>query len=246
MGFLAREWQALLSALSFFSRFPVVPKTFDLTRGVLYLPLVGVLLGGVSVLFLKAGEALPPSLAAFGVLGITYFLADYFHFDGLLDMVDALAAGGDREYRLKVLKSPEVGALGVLFAFFFLLGEFLVAQELLVHGRKDVFFFRPLCGRQALGLLALLGRTAKEGGLGRLFLDVSRKRLWIIQFFWLPLFIYAPLPTLGTILLVFFLRHKFEKSFGGLTGDLLGATLMLAQWLFMALAFLVGAKFSSW
>lgn len=242
-----QEWEALLSAFCFFTRLPLCPRIFRLERGVLYLPLVGAFLGSLIFFFLHyLGQGLPPPLKAFGALLLVYFLADYFHFDGLLDTIDAWAASGTREQRLKILKSPEVGALGVLWAFFFLLGEFLLAWELLASGHERALFLRPLCGREALALMALLGKPAKEGGLGSLFLASSRKRLWLTQILWVVLFYYAPLPSLGVVILVLGLRAKFHKDFGGLTGDLLGATLMLAQWTFLALELLVGVRFSPW
>ncbi len=243
---LREEWEALASAFSFFTRIPLRPREFRLERGVFYLPLVGLFLGAISFFLAKKLDPLcGPALSAFFVLAIGYYLADYFHFDGLLDTVDALAAGGDQEKKLKILKTPDVGALGVLFAFFFLLGEFLLSVELLRKGQIEAFFWRPLVGREALGLLALVGKPAKREGLGTLFLSTSRRRLFLIQFLWPLLFFKAAFPTLLSFLLVFFLKTKFEKNFGGLTGDLLGATVLLTQWIFL-LGFLIGGSFSPW
>ncbi len=241
---LKRELDALITAFSFFTRLPLTPKNFELEKGVLYLPVVGLFLGGLSYL-LALKVPLTDEPLAFFILAVGYFLADYFHFDGLLDTVDALAAGGDRKKRLEVLKGPEVGALGLLFAFFFLLGEFLLAKEALLKKAYLVFWLRPLAGRLALALVALLGRPAKPEGLGALFMAGSRRRLLLSQLLWLPLLYFAPLASLAVLFLVFFLKHRFERLFGGLTGDLLGATLMLSQWVFLAV-FLVGLPFKPW
>ncbi len=243
---LREEWEALSSVFSFFTRLPLQPREFRLERGVLYLPLVGLFIGGVCLLLIKGfSPLLKPPLLAFVVLVTSYWLADYFHFDGLIDTVDALAAGGDPKRRLTILKTPEVGALGLLFAFFFLLGEYLLACELLKEGQSLVFGLRPVVGRQSLALLALLGEPAKRQGLGSLFLSTSRRRLRMIQLIWLPLLFLAPLPSSSCILLVLFLRTKFKRSFSGITGDLLGATVMLAQWLFLMVS-LVGGQIPAW
>ena len=241
---LKRELDAFLSAFSFFTRLPLAPRNFELERGVFYLPLVGLFLGGVSYL-LATQIPLKAEPLAFLILATGYFLSDYFHFDGLLDTTDALAAGGDRKRRLEILKGPEVGALGLLFAFFFLLGEFLLAKEALLKKAYLAFWLRPLAGRLALSLVALIGRPAKPGGLGALFMAGSKRRLLLSQLFWLPLLYLAPFASLAVIFLVFLLKRRFEGLFGGLTGDLLGATLMLSQWLFLAV-FLVGLPFKPW
>ncbi len=245
---LLEELNALAVALSFFTRLPLSGKNFDLQRAVLYLPVVGLLLGGIayfSAWFLLFHTPLGVDLVALLVLALSYYLADYFHFDGLLDMVDALAAGGDRSRKLKLLKTPEVGALGVLFSFFFLLGEFLLVRALLQQKILTALWARALVGREALALMALLGSPAKKEGLGFLFLQGARRRIMLTQIGWLPLIYYAPLASGATMLLVWWLRGKCARDFGGLTGDLLGATLCLAQWLFLAV-FLVGAGFRPW
>ncbi len=236
---LREEWEAFLSAFSFFTRLPLTPKKFSLERGVLYLPIVGLFLGIISLLLAKnLGPYLSPPILAFLILASSYYLADYFHFDGLLDTIDALAAGGDAEKRLKILKTPEVGAIGVLFAIFFLLGEYLLSVTLLQEGHTMAFFWRPLVGREAMAFLALLSKPAKKVGLGSLFLSTSRKRLFLVQLLW-PLFWWQAPAALLPFFLVFFLKFKFEKNFGGLTGDLLGAGVLISQWSFL-LAFLIG------
>ncbi|OAG26827.1 adenosylcobinamide-GDP ribazoletransferase [Thermodesulfatator autotrophicus] len=234
---LKNEWQAFLSAVSFFTRVPFAPKEFSLERGVFYLPLIGLLLGG---LLFSLAYVLEPYISsaylALFLLAIKYYLADFFHFDGLLDWADAMAAGGDISRRLAILKRPEIGVGAFLFGFFFLLGEFLFTRDVLEKGLWLALLLMPLVGRLASSLVALILPPAKKEGLGFLFLSGSRKRLFISHLFWgLPFYFY-PLATFGVILLVFGLRFSYRRNFGGLTGDLLGATLMLAQWLFLAIS----------
>ncbi|WP_022852580.1 adenosylcobinamide-GDP ribazoletransferase [Thermodesulfatator atlanticus] len=232
---LKEEWEAFASCVAFFTRFPISPRIFRLDKGIFYLPFVAFLLGGLSFFLAKTlAPYIPPKFLAFFLLVTGYFVADFFHFDGLLDWADALASYGDRQKKLAIMKTPEVGALGVLFAFFFLLGEYLLTLGLLEKGLFLAFLFKPLAGRLASALIALMLPPAKKEGLGFLFVSGSRKRLWASQVFWLLLFYFAPLPTAFTLLLVFALSRSFKKDFGGLTGDLLGATIMLCQWLFLA------------
>ncbi|AEH45697.1 cobalamin-5-phosphate synthase CobS [Thermodesulfatator indicus DSM 15286] len=234
---LKKEWQAFLSAVSFFTRIPLTPKEFSLELGVFYLPLIGLFLGGLFFLLaLLLISYLPSVYLALLLMAIKYYLADFFHFDGLLDWADAMAAGGDISRRLEVLKKPEIGVGAFLFGFFFLLGEFLLTKDLLEKGLLLVILWMPVAGRLASSLIALFLEPAKKEGLGFLFLSGSRKRLWLSHIFGLPLFCLYPLPTLAVLLLVLCLRFSFRKNFGGLSGDLLGATLMLAEWIFVAVS----------
>ncbi len=239
---LARELNVLVCAFSFFTRLPLRPQKFELERAVLYLPLVGLWLGGLSY-FLALGlkDFLSPTWLAFLLLVLTYYLADFFHFDGLLDTIDALCAHVDRKERLNILKTPEVGALGLLFAFFFLLGEFLLVKEVLTRGLYLALLMRPLSARVSLSLMAILGRPAKKEGLGFLFMKTSRQRLLWTQIFWLLLFYFYPVASVVSFIGVLGLRAKFKRAFGGLTGDLLGATAVLIQWLFLVGVLVGGA-----
>ncbi len=244
--FVFREAQALASALVFFSRFPWRLKNFDLARGVLYVPVVGYLLG-MALYGLGQGleDILDPWLLAALLLAFQYYCSNYFHFDGLLDAADALAAPVSQAKRLKILKTPEVGVLGFLFGFFFLLTEFLLVAALV---RADLWWglaLRPVAGRLVMGVVAFLGRPAKREGLGHLFLETSLSRLFFSQLFWAPIFYGFPLAALGALLTAPLMAWFWQDQFGGLTGDLLGASEELGEWAF-SLALVVGLGLGAW
>lgn len=245
-SFWRREAVALASAFSFFSRLPVPGRTFDLARGALYLPLVGYALGGILVgvglLLLRVFDFW---LTAALLLALQYFLANYFHFDGLLDTADALAAPVSRERRLAILKTPEVGVLGFLFGFFFLLTEFLLFVALVRAGLWWGVYLRPAAGRLNMALVGLLGEPAKREGLGALFLRSVRGRFFLAQLLWAPVFFFFPLAGLATMCAAPLLVWAFSRSFGGLTGDLLGASEEISEWVFTA-ALVVGLSLGAW
>ncbi|WP_168719064.1 adenosylcobinamide-GDP ribazoletransferase [Thermosulfurimonas marina] len=232
---LKEEWSALWGAFSFFTRLPLRPLAFSPDRFVLYLPLVGAFLGGVNFLLGKTLlSPYGPEALAFGLLLVQYFLANYFHFDGLLDTLDALAAQGDRRRRLEILKGPEIGALGFLFGFFHLLGQFLALKALLVRGLGPVFF-KPLLGRWFILWGLIFGRPAKEEGLGALFFGkraLFRAGLALVPLS-LFLFWFYPWETVVLWFLAYGITKFLERVFGGLTGDHLGALCELGEALFL-------------
>jgi len=246
LDFFRQEVQALASAVAFFSRFPLRPRPFDLERGVFYLPLLalvfGALLYGVGTLL---EDLLDPLLLGALLLSVQYWGTNYFHFDGLIDTADALAAHVSISERLRLLKTPEVGVLGFLFGFFFLLTEFLMVATFVREALWWAIFLRPLVGRLVMLLVGFLGEPAKREGLGLLFLKSRRWRLLMTQLFWVPVFYLYPLPALGLICLGPLMLECWRHNFGGLTGDLLGATEELAEWIF-SLALTIGLGLGSW
>lgn len=233
---LRTELSALRTAFSFFTRVPVKAPDFRPAEAVTYLPLVGVFLGGINLLLWRfLSPRFGPDLTAFLILLTQYFLANYFHFDGMLDTLDALFAGGPREKRLRILKTPEIGALGLLFGVLFLLGEWLALKEALAASLSVVVLVKPLFGR--LGLLAgmVLGTPAKKEGLGVLFFSTGAKRralpVFLLLFF--LLFWFFPGESLGVLVFLWGLCLYFRRVFGGLTGDLLGALNEMAEFLFL-------------
>lgn len=235
---LKEEFAALKTAFAFFTRFPVKEGVFRPEASLTYLPLVGAFLGGILYILENwTRPHLSPEMRALVLLFVQYFLANYFHFDGLMDTLDALSAGADRKRRLEILKTPEIGALGFLFGFFFLLGEYLFLKKILAYGMSEVVFFKPLFGR--LGLLAgmVFGRPAKSEGLGQIFLSHQAKNrampAFVVLFFFLFWFyaLKVVLVSAGLLMMVSY----FKQKFGGLTGDLLGALCEVSELLFLIL-----------
>ncbi len=239
---LVREMQAFLTAFSFFTRIPVQVAYFRIEESVFYLPIVGYLLGAVLYFFARVlSPGLNSWLLAWVLLVLQYYFANYFHFDGLLDTVDALAFHGNKKQKLEILKVPEIGVLGFLFAFFFLLGEFLLLREVIIAKAYWIIAVRPAAGRLTIGIMASFGKPAKDEGLGSLFLKGVNKRLFLSQVFWIPIFFFAPLPGLCAICISLILVWRFNREFGGLTGDMFGAGEEIAEFVFLAI-FVLGLK----
>jgi adenosylcobinamide-GDP ribazoletransferase len=71
--------------------------------------LVGMAVGGT---WWAAGELWPPLLAAVVAVTVDAVLTGFLHLDGLADSADGLLPPLDRERRLAVMSSPDVGAFG--------------------------------------------------------------------------------------------------------------------------------------
>ncbi len=233
-GLLRTELEAFLTALSFFTRVPT-PKVFRPEESLLYLPLVGLLLGlllsGLALLL----SPLPHHITALLVCTFQYGLANYFHFDGFVDTMDALFVYDGPRRRLEVLKTPELGAMGLLAGFFLLSGNLILVAEALRSELYGTLALKPVFGRTALLLGIVLGKPAKPGGLGALFLSKKAKRraALALALSGIPLLVLYPLSCLLTIILLFSLNLYFNEKFEGLTGDHLGFFVEFFEFLFL-------------
>ena len=145
--------------------------------------------------------------------------------DGFLDTMDALNSYGSREKKLEILKDSRTGAFAVIG-----FGLYLVASLALWSEAKSEML--PVIGagyvmsRSLSGLSVMVFPSAKKDGLGRTFQEQAhRKRV----------------AALCTALLAFwYYHHMAMKQFGGMTGDLAGYFLQLAELLILAAVIVAG------
>ena len=127
----------LLAAFSLYSRIPMPPVRFEKGEGrraILFLPLVGAVIGGVvyGALMLNRLLGLPIFVLMILLTVIPLVLTGGFHLDGFLDVEDALSSCQDKEKKLQILKDPHIGAFAVIrFSLFGLL--WLGALYLLIY-----------------------------------------------------------------------------------------------------------------
>jgi adenosylcobinamide-GDP ribazoletransferase len=106
-------------ALGYFTRVPV-PRRLgfdarDLGAAARYLPLVGVLVGGVGALvYLVALRVFPAGIAVLLSMAATLALTGAFHEDGLADSCDAFGGGYTRDDVLRIMRDSRIGAFGAI------------------------------------------------------------------------------------------------------------------------------------
>ncbi|WP_338753293.1 adenosylcobinamide-GDP ribazoletransferase [Bacillus sp. FJAT-52991] len=161
------------------------------------------------------------------------------HLDGWIDTSDAFFSYRDRERRLEILKDSRVGAFGVLSLIILLAARFLFFYEIIAFGNSQLAFvvcLIPFYSQMTMGLLLNSTPPAKEEGLAYYFQKGKDSALLIRYSVWLivigaaiVLMSHALLPflifTAVTAVFFNFVRRSTMKHFGGITGDLLGASL---------------------
>lgn len=246
---------SFLLNIQFFTAIPVrkiLPMEGEfLQKSIKTFPLLGLFQGFIYMsLFFLLNEYTPfTALAiAFFVWLCTILLTGGLHLDGWMDASDAYFSYQDRKKRLEIMKDPHVGAFGLLSVVLLLSTKFLFIYEIVTRMQDFTYLFvmlLPLFSKAVMGWILLFVQEAKKDGLGAYFKRAVEGRgtlfysgyfalVFLFFFFlysqWLPLFFLFLSVSIGC----YFLLSRFMKrAFGGLTGDLLGASVEgteLALW----------------
>lgn len=220
------------------------PTAAELATSMAWYSTVGLLIGGLLAL---ADSGLRWFLTAEVVnvllIVLLVLLTRGLHQDGLADTLDGLAGGRTAADRLPIMRDPRVGAIGATGLFLSLLLRYAGLLALPQSLRLPVLICMPALGRWAMVTVAWSSPYARsEGGLAASFLTHLSLHHVLLSSFVLAvalaagLGLPAALATMGAGLgLVVLVRGGCKKWFGGVTGDLLGATNELIEILFLLL-----------
>jgi len=223
--------------LSFFTALPVrdVPLERVARRSYL-LPLVGLFTGAPGAALILLGYAMPSGVVATLALGAVLLAAGLHHTDGVLDAGDALMVRGAPERRRAVLKDTRVGVGGIA-ALFVVYAPTLAALVALIEDSPVraalALLAAEVSARSAMLLMLAFGRPAEKGSSSVPFvrsLEGSRRAAGVSLALLgpllclLPLGGFAPLAVLSVPLTALLALRVVHKVFGGIGGDVVGAT----------------------
>ncbi|RJQ39041.1 MAG: adenosylcobinamide-GDP ribazoletransferase [Nitrospiraceae bacterium] len=242
----------------------------DVAKSASFFVLVGLLQGILLVLTeYLSGIFFHQELVIGLVLLVLVMSNGGFHLDGLADTFDAIAVKSsgdsvrDKEKRLSVIKDSLTGPAGVTAIVFTLLLKYAALKNL-THFLPFTYYssllLMPVFSKWTMVVTMVHGKAARENGLGKIFTDKTGVKEIAISTILLVLILiliqalasryvldnqhifYAILFTA----LYFFCRisvYFFNKKFGGITGDTLGATSELTE-VFFLLAVIIWSRLS--
>ena len=241
--------RTFLFAWQFLTAVPLSRSTHDakpeeLAASMSWYPLVGCLLGALLVtadLFLTHvfSTQVTSVLLMLLLIGITRGL----HQDGLADMVDGLAGGRTAQARLAIMRDGRVGAIGATGLFLALGLRFAGLNAMPASEHLALLFGMPVVGRWAMVVGAFHVTSARsDGGLAQPFLAylswwhlcVATVTAGLVLTLLLGPWAALCCLLIGTAL-VRLSTVWFHRMFGGVTGDLLGATNEVAEILFIVI-----------
>jgi adenosylcobinamide-GDP ribazoletransferase len=231
--------RALRVALAFLTRLPVSASDVqpsELARSLAFFPAVGLLLGALlAAAQLALGQRLPAELSALSLVALWALLTGALHLDGLADLFDGLGGGrGDPARALAIMRDSRIGAHGAVALVLVLSAKTTATAELVRHACAWPLLAAPIAARWAVVPLIAGVRYAREEGLGRAMTEHARTS----DVVWASLLALACLaalglralyPTLAALACAGALAGSMRWRLGGLTGDVYGAAIELAE-----------------
>lgn len=242
---MKQQLRLFWTAIQFYTRIPV-PKSTGYSRenqgrSIVYLPLVGLLVGAVgSIVYLAAQKALPVGPSTLMAMVATLLLTGAFHEDAIADFCDGFGGGNDRETILRIMKDSRIGTFGAVGLCTTLLFRYTSLSEIpsflfpiVFMGGNTFSRFLPVWMIASSKYL----RENRENKAGDVSSDNSRwKPVKAFPFALIPLF-FLPWQIAGGLLLLeiltfFTFRWYVHRRLGGYTGDVLGALQQVSELVF--------------
>ncbi len=209
----------LAAALSFFTTLPIRGDVEVLRRNLWFLPIAGAIVGLLISAPIIIFDFIRPDLRIVAV--VAYILIEGInHVDGLADFGDAFFAPPER--KKQALKDLNIGAGGVSFVVIYLL---LISYAFLNVSVFAVVLSQMLA-KYAMLLLMITSKPSWDGMASYMMRYASWRDavvglIPIIPFIFSMQSILAMIAMLAVVLAV---RIYSERNFGGVSGDVLGAT----------------------
>ncbi len=232
-----------LRALGLLTILPVRLPADDSTapgRMMAFYPLVGAVIGaglaGLAWLLGRVGLAqVAPLLPAALVLAAWAGLTGALHLDGWGDCCDALFVPVSRERRLEIMKDPRLGGFGAAGLILLLLVKLAALQGVMAgpHALPALIAI-PALARWAAVIAAKAYPSARPGGMGDFFRRGLGRREWVIATALVglaaaPLLWRGPILWAAAGLALLAMARLARARLGGLTGDVYGAIIELAE-----------------
>jgi adenosylcobinamide-GDP ribazoletransferase len=240
----------LFSALAFLTIVPIPEPLKSRKEGAMFAayPAAGLLIGALlSLVYLAAMLVFPPSVAAVALIAASLLLTGALHIDGLADCADAFYGARTKSATLRILKDPRIGTMGGTAIGLSLLARFACFGSLpslfILAGLPVIMMFSRTAVLLAMKTLPYV--TTGSGILppraslppGVMLLAVIATGASIIL---------LPVPLLAASLALAVFWRVSWKRIGGCTGDVLGASIEIAEIIALLLLTAVSQAGSKW
>ncbi len=227
------------AAVAFLTRVPVGRfirvEAADVGRGAWLFPVVGGVVGGAAGLLADVTSAWLPALAA-GALAVAVaaLLTGALHLDALADTADSLGAAS-RERALEIMRDHSVGTYGTVTLIVVCLTDAALLGTLAqTDDAAAVGLAAGAAGRAAMLPLAFaLPYARSDEGQGRLLVGIGPGP--VVLGVALAVLLALPAGAAGlcglaaAVLVAAVLGVEARRRYGGVTGDVLGATAKVAE-----------------
>jgi len=220
------------SVFSFLTIFPSSNATLENIAKYMYIfPIVGIAIGLLVGSFgFGLSFFLDPLLVSLLVVASIAIVTGIHHADGLADFADGLMVKGSKDKKLQAMKDLSTGSAGIVGIVLYLVGLIITISLTSGFDLFKAILISEILAKFSMVLMASLGNSASLGSNSP-FVKIMKDKKKLSAAFIIML---IPVAVIGettglvmlgvTIALTLFLLAISNRSFGGITGDVLGAT----------------------
>jgi len=220
---------------SVFSFLTIIPTSNSdlnsIAKNMFLFPIVGIVIGLViGSLGYGLSLYLEPLVVSLVVVASLAVITGIHHTDGLADFSDGLMTKGTKEKKRKAMKDLSVGSAGIFSIVLYAIGMIIALSFSSGMDLFKIILLSEIMAKFSMVLMAGLGNSASIGSNSP-FMDSmkDKKRLLVAGIITIiPLIVIGEMNGLivfaSGIILTMFLVGLSTKSFGGITGDVMGAS----------------------
>ena len=224
------------SVLAFLTILPVGKQNQDIyyiAKNMYLFPVAGLIIGStIGAMALGISTFLHPLLIGFLVTGAFIIITGVHHTDALADFADGLMAKGSKEVKHKAMLDPAVGSAGVAVLVMYFVGMVIVFNIGFASGLAILtsIITAEVIAKYVMVLLANRGLSAWEGFSSPFIAAMKDKHKMLAATGIMVAIVgfatsYAGFAALVISLIIAqVLKYVSSKSFGGISGDVLGAS----------------------
>lgn len=224
-----------------------------------FFPLIGVALGGFILLLLEIARSVSTVIGSGTLLergglllgalvvGLSVVLTRSLHWDGLADTADAIWSPDGTQRKLEIMSDSATGAFGTMAVALVVVVQ-VAAYDAILQSPAVLgwaILGAPVAGRAAASFAAWLGTPAKPEGLGTTVM--GRPSVAAVAVFSATLIgafavvvaaheLHGVVWVLIAVLAAPVVPHLMASRIGGVTGDVMGASVLLTETLLLAVA----------
>ncbi|WP_129596152.1 adenosylcobinamide-GDP ribazoletransferase [Anaerophilus nitritogenes] len=228
----------LILMIQFFTRIPIYANLEvteeDFSEGIIYFPLVGLIIGMFMVSLYYIGYRLG-GIVLGSVLCVTgeVFITGGLHLDGLGDTFDGIYSNRPKDQILEIMKDSRLGTNAALAIFLTLLLKISFISSLPIPYVYGILIVMPTFAKLCVIYAARFSTYARTSGMGNFFIGKTNNKHVMIAILFSILIglIHAqslPFILVGYLFSIGYVKHITGKI-GGMTGDTLGAISELAE-----------------
>lgn len=213
----------------------------DFTEGVIFFPVIGALIGLLTYALVAMLEyRFSSGVLAMLVIGFQIFITGGLHLDGLADTFDGLYSNRPKERILEIMKDSRIGSNGALVLIVVILLKLtLMVQVIETYDKAMIIILTPAFARYTVIVASRFSRYARDKGMGNFFIGKTKNdHVVMATIFVLAMSMLRPinLVILGATaaFAIAYSRHA-SKKIDGITGDILGCMIELAEVLILLL-----------